>query len=191
MTEKSYTPQKQSFTDWHAFSYTPTMFTKEERKRIEATEALLTKIEGRANLLSDNSKFKKGMTAFQVSVWGTEEQTQKVTVRIRKIQIESFGKIQGTATCEEGGNFIGVNLDPKNAILAHTVEDAREMAKQVGLNDSKRRIAGNLRLEKGWIEDYASLAEPAVVASVKAKLAFLETAEPSFDIIESVNNEAK
>ena len=36
MTEKSYTPQKQSFIDWHAFSYTPTMFTKEERKRIEA-----------------------------------------------------------------------------------------------------------------------------------------------------------
>ena len=36
MTEKSYTPQKQSFIDWHAFSYTLTMFTKEELKKIEA-----------------------------------------------------------------------------------------------------------------------------------------------------------
>tara|TARA_R110000824_G_scaffold35418_4_gene111102 strand:+ start:510 stop:986 length:477 start_codon:yes stop_codon:yes gene_type:complete len=149
------------------------------------TKALLKKLENCANLLSDNSKFKKGVTAFQVSVWGIEEQTQKVTVRIRKIQIESFGKIQGTATCEENGDFIGVSLSPKLTILAHTVEDARKMAEQVGLNESRRSIAGGLRCYKSWMENYASLAKPPVVANVKAKLAFLETAKPSFDIIEN------
>jgi len=155
------------------------------KTKTEPTEALLTKHERCANLLSDNSKFKKGMTAFQVLVWGIEEQTQKVTVCIRKIQIESFGKVKGTATCEENGNFIGINLSPEISILAHTVEDARKMAKQVGLDESKRRLAGRLLCCKSWIEHTASLAKPAAVASVKAKLAFLETAKPSSDIIEN------
>jgi len=149
------------------------------------TKALLKKLENCANLLSDNSKFKKGMTAFRVSVWGENYETQKVTVSIRKILIESFGKIQGTATCEENGNFIGVNLSPKLTILAHTIEDARKMAKEVGLNESRRSIAGGLRCSKSWMENYASLAKPPVVARAKAKLAFLETAKPSFDIIEN------
>ena len=155
------------------------------KTKTEPTEALLTKLENRANLLSDNSKFKKGMTAFQVSRWGVDYETKKVTVRIRKIQIESFGKIQGTATCKEDGDFIGVSLSPKLTILAHTVEDARKMAEQVGLNESRREIAGSLRCSKSWIEDYSSEAKPSVVARAKAELAFLETAKPSSDIIEN------
>ena len=147
-------------------------------------ETKLQKHDSLANLMSDNSKFKKGSTAFQVSVWGTDNQTEKTTVRIRKLHIESFGKRQGTATAEESGNFIGVNLDPKFSILAHSLDDAKKMAAQLGLHESAMSIAGSLRCEKSWLDNYSCSAKPAVVAKAKAKIAFLETAKPSFNIIE-------
>jgi hypothetical protein len=147
-------------------------------------ETKLQKADGLANLMSDNSKFKKGSTAFEVRHWETDDQTEKVTVQIRKIQIESFGKKQGTATAEESGTFIGVNLSPKFSILAHSLDDAKKMAAQLGLHESAMSIAGSLRCAKSWLDNYSCRAKPAVVAKAKAKIAFLETAKPSFNITE-------
>jgi len=147
---------------------------------------LLRRHERYINLLSDNSKFKKGMTAYEVNTWGRDKDTQKVTVSIRKLQIQSFGKKQGTAVSEERGEFIQHLLYPNNTILAHNIEDAREMAAEVGLDESERSIASALRNNRDWIAECSSRPnrKPEIIANVEKRIACLETATPSFDIIE-------
>ena len=145
---------------------------------------LLRRHERFTNLLSDNSKFKKGMTAFQISVWGRDKETMKVTVSIRELEIQSFGKKQGTATSEENGEFLQHLLYPDITILAHNIEDAREMAAEVGLDESERGIAATLRNSKSWVAEYDGVSKPEIVARVKGEVAYLETATPSFGIIE-------
>ncbi len=146
---------------------------------------LLKKHEQFTNLLSDNSGFKKGMTAYRVSVWGVDRATGHTKVAIRKLEIQSFGKKQGTAISLENGEFIKRHLRPDITILAHTMEDARQMAEELGLYESGMRIASSLDCKREWLRDYSGRWNAEAVKMAEEEIDVLEGASPSFEIVEA------
>ena len=135
------------------------------------------------NLLSDNSGFKKGMTAYQVRVWGCDRKTGHVKVAIRELQIKSFGKKQGTATSiDKGGEYIQRNLQPEITILAHTMDDARQMAGELGLHESGYWISSEHGFMGDWLSTYRErgAAEALKMAEERGGVS------PSYEIVEGV-----
>ena len=135
------------------------------------------------NLLSDNSGFKKGMAAYHVRVWGVDRATGHVKVAIRELEIQSFGKKKGTATSvEKDGEYIQRNLQPDITILAHTVEDARQMAEELGLHESAHRLSIEHDFQMQWA---SALRESGHAEAVKTAEE-LSGVSPSFEIVYGV-----
>jgi hypothetical protein len=143
------------------------------------TTNLLTKANNCANLLSDNTAFNKGDIAYHVTVSSRDRESGKITIRIRRLRIESFGKKKGTAT--EEGTFLKRNLCPEYDILSGSMEDAWRMAEELGLYESARHIAASIRSDKHWLAAYAKTAKPEIATRVKDRLARLLAATPTFD----------
>ncbi len=130
------------------------------------------------NLLSDNSGFKKGMTAYEVRVWDHDRETGRVQIQIRELQIQSFGKIQGTALLSKGDKWMKRNLNDGN-VLAHTLEDAHQMAEELGLHESAHRLSIAHDFQKEWV---STLRESGPAEAVK-KARELSGVSPSFEIV--------
>jgi len=141
---------------------------------------LLIKDDVASNLLSDNSGIKKGMEVFELKIWSCNEETLSITVLIRKIIITSFGKKRGTAHIKNEN--LEYALCPKYSILALTLEDAKKMAEEIGLRQSKKDIESKKTLHKHWLAKYENISNPQIVANARKKLKNANEASPQYFI---------
>tara|TARA_R110000824_G_scaffold84397_1_gene210584 strand:+ start:74 stop:703 length:630 start_codon:yes stop_codon:yes gene_type:complete len=157
-----------------------------DRMNMAASQALplLAKHDDYRNLLSDNSGFKKGDTAYKIEVWSRDETTKMVTVSITRLTIQSFGKKEGTAIREQDGKLLKRLIYPTITILAHTLADAHTMAAEVGIYESDHDISLSLPRDKAWLAKYEGTSRPEIVAKVRGRVAYLETATPRFEVLE-------
>ena len=92
------------------------------------------------------------------------------------------GKKQGTAVSLEDGEFIKRHIQPDITILAHTMEDARQMAEELGLHMSGYEISCKHDFQREWVSTLREHGAAEALLAVEG----LAGVSPSFEIVEGV-----
>lgn len=117
---------------------------------------------------------KKGDQILLVHLEGDAE-TGIVSAYIRPVQVQSWGKVRGTATHTEGGQFIKSELCTPRETWFRTMDEATDYARQNFAAVGADRIAGALRCE----ESAFGYLLPQYRAAGAARIARLKTTVPT------------
>ena len=113
---------------------------------------------------------RKGDTIFLVDVWteGTDDRMTsylRPVVYVQEVRVQSWGKVQATATDAATGEFLRFHLVPGRSGFAWTREECGPMI-DAAVAKVRATIRGRAESQRRWLQDY-----PTARADIRARAA--------------------
>ena len=135
--------------------------------------------------ITDNNGIKKGDTVYKIGIYSKQHEKMSdrhVVTCITEYKVTSWGKKQGTALID-GDKLRGWRLYVDHEIVARTMEQAIELADEMGRIESEYYLAWELYAATRWLaEQTAEGRVNQYTAAVTEDIAHMETLSPSYSI---------